>query len=127
MDARTEQPKSDRAWPLSKQLWVMRMTWSDLLFAHWSVEPDAVASLLPAGVTLDTRDGKAWVGLCRHCLYSANRRGRIYRGEIDQPLGRSPRPPTPNEPTPWVSLLVLRFRANPICCLPNPSTYVRGL
>ncbi len=41
----------------------MRMTWSDLLFAHWSVEPDAVASLLPAGVTLDTRDGKAWVGV----------------------------------------------------------------
>lgn len=41
----------------------MRMTWSELLFAHWAVEPDAVVSLLPAGVTLDTRGGKAWVGV----------------------------------------------------------------
>lgn len=41
----------------------MRMTWSELLFAHWPVEPDVVASRLPAGVTLDTRDGKAWVGI----------------------------------------------------------------
>ncbi|TWT75444.1 YqjF family protein [Allorhodopirellula solitaria] len=39
------------------------MTWSDLLFAHWPVEPDKIASLLPAGVTLDTRGGKAWVGI----------------------------------------------------------------
>ncbi len=58
MNART-----DRTWPLPKQPWVMRMTWSDLLFAHWPVQPDQVASLLPAGVTLDTRDGMAWVGV----------------------------------------------------------------
>jgi len=56
---KTDMPRSDRAWPLPKQPWVMRMTWSDLLFAHWAVEPEAVASLLPAGVTLDTRDGKS--------------------------------------------------------------------
>jgi uncharacterized protein YqjF (DUF2071 family) len=41
----------------------MRMTWSELLFAHWQVDPDAVAALLPVGVDLDTRDGKAWVGV----------------------------------------------------------------
>lgn len=41
----------------------MRMTWSELLFAHWPIEPDEVARLLPDGVTLDTRDGKAWVGV----------------------------------------------------------------
>lgn len=41
----------------------MRMTWSELLFAHWPVDPCLVQSLLPAGVTLDTRDGKAWVGV----------------------------------------------------------------
>ncbi|MEM6365020.1 MAG: DUF2071 domain-containing protein [Planctomycetota bacterium] len=39
------------------------MTWSDLLFAHWAVEPDVVASQLPAGVNLDTRDGRAWLGV----------------------------------------------------------------
>ncbi|WP_235952316.1 YqjF family protein [Crateriforma spongiae] len=41
----------------------MRMTWSELLFAHWAVDPQVVAARLPAGVTLDTRDGKAWVGV----------------------------------------------------------------
>lgn len=55
--------RSDRTWPLPNRPWVMRMTWSELLFAHWSVEPDLVASRLPAGVTLDTREGKAWVGV----------------------------------------------------------------
>lgn len=63
MNVRTEQPKSDRTWPLPKQPWVMRMTWSDLLFAHWPVEPEVIASLLPAGMSLDIRDGKAWVGV----------------------------------------------------------------
>ncbi len=55
--------RTDRTWPVPRQPWVMRMTWSELLFAHWQVDPDTVASLLPAGVTLDTRDGKAWVGV----------------------------------------------------------------
>lgn len=41
----------------------MRMTWSELLFAHWSVPPERVAALLPRGVTLDTRDGRAWIGV----------------------------------------------------------------
>ncbi len=41
----------------------MRMTWSELLFAHWQVDPHVVASLLPAGVALNTRDGRAWVGV----------------------------------------------------------------
>ncbi len=58
MNART-----DRVWPLPRQPWVMRMTWSELLFAHWQVEPEKVQSLLPNGVTLDSRDGMAWVGV----------------------------------------------------------------
>ena len=125
MNART-----DRAWPLPKQPWVMRMTWSKLLFAHWQVEPEKIASILPAGLTLDTRDAN--MAMCqdehgtivyqskrthrcepsaeyeasytvageffeaqpgslehwltaRYCLYSANRSGRIFRGEIDHP------------------------------------------
>jgi hypothetical protein len=41
----------------------MRMTWSELLFAHWPVDPEVVAPLLPKGLTLDTRDGVAWVGV----------------------------------------------------------------
>lgn len=41
----------------------MRMTWSELLFAHWPLEPAVVAQHLPAGLELDTRAGQAWVGV----------------------------------------------------------------
>lgn len=41
----------------------MRMTWSELLFAHWSFEPEIVARHLPDGLSLDVRDGRAWVGV----------------------------------------------------------------
>ncbi len=54
---------SDRTWPLPTVPWVMRMTWSELLFAHWSLEPSAVARWLPRGLELDVRDGRAWVGV----------------------------------------------------------------
>ncbi len=39
------------------------MTWSELLFAHWPVDPSVLAPLLPKGLTLDTLDGKAWIGV----------------------------------------------------------------
>lgn len=42
---------------------VMRQTWADLLFLHWPVPPEVVAPLLPPGLTLDTFDGTAYVGL----------------------------------------------------------------
>ncbi len=54
---------SDRTWQLPKQPWIMRMTWSELLFAHWPVDPSVLAPLLPKGLTLDTLDGKAWIGV----------------------------------------------------------------
>ncbi|MFN7773339.1 MAG: YqjF family protein [Planctomycetota bacterium] len=55
--------QSDRTWLLPKFPWVMRMTWSELLFAHWQVEPSCIAALLPPHLELDTRDGKAWIGI----------------------------------------------------------------
>jgi uncharacterized protein YqjF (DUF2071 family) len=42
---------------------VMLHRWDTLTFLHWSYEPDVVARLLPPHLTLDTFDGKAWVGL----------------------------------------------------------------
>ena len=60
---RSTTSRADRTWPLPRSPWVMRMTWSELLFAHWPIEPDEVARLLPSGLTLDTRDGQAWVGV----------------------------------------------------------------
>jgi uncharacterized protein YqjF (DUF2071 family) len=55
--------RSDRTWPLPRAPWVMRMRWSELLFAHWQVDPDLVQKQLPGGLTVDTFDGAAWVGV----------------------------------------------------------------
>ena len=37
--------------------------WDTLTFLHWTYKPDVVARLLPPRLTLDTFEGKAWVGL----------------------------------------------------------------
>ncbi|GAB4458657.1 MAG: DUF2071 domain-containing protein [Armatimonadaceae bacterium] len=42
---------------------VMRQTWQKLLFLHWSVEPAVLQRLLPSGLTVDTFEGNAYIGL----------------------------------------------------------------
>ena len=42
---------------------LMLHKWRDLAFLHYSVEPDVIQALLPKGLTVDTFDGRAWVGL----------------------------------------------------------------
>ncbi len=42
---------------------VMRMWWRNLTFIHWPVEPSDVQALLPEGLSVDTHEGQAWVGL----------------------------------------------------------------
>ncbi len=37
--------------------------WSNLLFLHWRVPSEMIAALLPQGLSLDTWQGDAWVGL----------------------------------------------------------------
>jgi uncharacterized protein YqjF (DUF2071 family) len=37
--------------------------WRTLLFLHWEVPADAIRPLLPAGLSVDTFDGRAYVGL----------------------------------------------------------------
>ena len=41
----------------------MRQQWLDLAYVHWRYPPDVVQAQLPAGLTVDTLDGSAWVGL----------------------------------------------------------------
>lgn len=41
----------------------MRQVWSDLLFAHWPTPAASMEALLPSGLTLDTWEGEAWVGV----------------------------------------------------------------
>ncbi len=38
-------------------------TWTDLLFLHWKADPAAVQRLLPCGLTVEVRNGDAWIGL----------------------------------------------------------------
>ena len=52
-----------RAYPLPARAWVMMQRWHELLFAHWAVKPDALRGLVPPGLTLDTHDGWAWLGI----------------------------------------------------------------
>lgn len=54
---------TDRTWDLPSVPWIMRMTWSELLFAHWPVEPAILSRLLPQGLALDTRENTAWIGV----------------------------------------------------------------
>ena len=42
---------------------VMMQRWARLSFLHWSFDPDAVQRLLPPGLTVETFDDRAWVGL----------------------------------------------------------------
>ena len=45
------------------ELPVMQQRWAGLLFLHWPVDPALIAARLPAGLHVDTFDGKAWLGL----------------------------------------------------------------
>ncbi|MAI73940.1 MAG: hypothetical protein CMM01_23985 [Rhodopirellula sp.] len=51
------------------------MTWSELLFAHWRVEPDLVRKHLPKGLELDTHQGSAWVGVVPFLMSDVAPRG----------------------------------------------------
>ncbi len=39
------------------------MTWRHGLFVHWPVDPEALRTQLPDQVTLETRDGQAWLSV----------------------------------------------------------------
>lgn len=42
---------------------VLRQRWAELAYFHWRYDPVIVQQRLPAGLTIDTFDGSAWVGL----------------------------------------------------------------
>jgi uncharacterized protein YqjF (DUF2071 family) len=52
-----------RPWPVPTESWVMAQTWTDLLFAHWSVAPATLEGLVPPQLPLDTFGGRAWIGV----------------------------------------------------------------
>ena len=52
-----------RVWPPPNRRWWIAMTWYDLAFLHWPVAAEALRPHIPPGLTVDTRDGTAWLGL----------------------------------------------------------------
>ncbi|HCN76473.1 MAG TPA: hypothetical protein DIT13_04655 [Verrucomicrobiales bacterium] len=42
---------------------VMHQRWGNLLFLHWSFDPKVIQATLPAGLQVDTFEGRAWVGV----------------------------------------------------------------
>jgi uncharacterized protein YqjF (DUF2071 family) len=52
-----------RPYPVPSGPWVLFMSWRDLLFIHWPVPEEALRSLVPSMLRLDTFDGSAWVGI----------------------------------------------------------------
>jgi len=56
-----EQRLAERDHPESHA--VMRQRWAHLLFLHWEIDPSLVQATLPAGLTVDTFDGKAYLGV----------------------------------------------------------------
>ena len=61
-----------RPWPLPEGQPYMTMDWLELAFLHWSVEPARLAALLPAGLELDTWDGRAWLGVVPFRMENVN-------------------------------------------------------
>ena len=64
-----------RPWPFPNKPWVMAQSWHNLLFAHWSFPPETIQALIPAGLTLDTFDGRAWVGVVPFYMRNIRLRG----------------------------------------------------
>lgn len=51
------------------------MTWRDGLFVHWPVEPDRLRPHVPDRLTLETRDGRAWLSVLPFVLTEVGLRG----------------------------------------------------
>ncbi|MDS0281689.1 YqjF family protein [Haloarcula onubensis] len=60
---------------------LLRMTWRDVGFLHWPVDPSVVAPTLPDGLTPDIKNGQAWLGVVPFEMADIRPRG--------SPVGRS--------------------------------------
>jgi uncharacterized protein len=52
-----------RPWPLPEPPWILAMSWHDLAFLHWPVSAAALAGKIPRGLTLDTFESDAYLGV----------------------------------------------------------------
>ncbi len=63
LTSETPFPEEHRPWATPIHPWYIWMSWQKLLFAHWPVEPKLVEPHLPDGLTLQTYDSAAWIGV----------------------------------------------------------------
>jgi uncharacterized protein len=73
--ARSLDERSHRPWDPPARSWFMGQTWADLLFAHWSLEPEQLADVVPPQLPLDVVDGKAWVAVTPFAVKGLRVRG----------------------------------------------------
>lgn len=52
-----------RPYPMPGKPWAMAMTWRDLLFMHWPVDPAVMRAAVPGDFDLDEYEGACWVGV----------------------------------------------------------------
>lgn len=55
--------------------WIMKQTWSDILFAHYPVPRKVLEKLVPSGLTLDTFYQTGWVTIVPYLTSSMHLRG----------------------------------------------------
>src|SRR3954453_7072518 len=61
--ARVTRVRAHRPWPMPRRPGVMGKTWTDLLFAHWEVDPAFLRQAVPAQLDLDTFAARAWIAV----------------------------------------------------------------
>ncbi len=54
---------------------IMYQTWTDLLFVHWEAPVAAIQATLPAGLMVDTWEGRAYVGVIPFYMRNIRPRG----------------------------------------------------
>ena len=67
--------ESHRPWPIPNIPWVMRQTWSDLLFAHYPISYDVLRKLVPKELPLDAYNGTYYIGVVPFQMSSVRFRG----------------------------------------------------
>jgi uncharacterized protein YqjF (DUF2071 family) len=67
--------RDHRPFPLPARRWMMRQEWHNLLFAHWSFDPDLIRPLVPTELTLDLWQGRAYVAVTPFVLRHLRPRG----------------------------------------------------
>ncbi|GGJ40206.1 YqjF family protein [Deinococcus roseus] len=64
-----------RPWPLPNRPWLLYMEWGNLLFLHYPVHPDVLLPHIPAGLTLETYNGFAWLSVVPFKMQNTHPRG----------------------------------------------------